>query len=44
MSKWVLLILLGAVIGIEVVHMVFHGDMEKDPHTFCQSRFPELRD
>ena len=43
MFKWVLVLMLGVVIGAESVHVFAHKDMDMDPHSFCQSRFPELR-
>tara|TARA_E500000318_G_scaffold37854_1_gene36441 strand:+ start:2423 stop:2557 length:135 start_codon:yes stop_codon:yes gene_type:complete len=44
MFKLFLFLLLGIVIGAEAVHIVAHKDMEKDPHSHCSSRYPELRD
>jgi len=44
MFKWVLVLMLGVVIGAESVHVFAHKDIDIDPHSFCQSRFPELGD
>ena len=43
MYKALILLMVGVVVGAELAHISYHRQMDKDPHSHCKDRFPELR-